>query len=209
VDLTKEPIDTGELVKAAVAPFHLQAEERRVKFLVEIEPGLPRTARVLCLAEGEGRNAVFLATHGWRVTGIDSSRTALEKAAALGQQHGVSVHWATEPHRESPSRLPRLWLVESDLEGYALPDARLELIVCFYYLQRSLFPAIRRALRPGGMIVYETYTVEHLAFTMGPRNPEHLLRPRELWDAFSGFELVFYRELRAGKGIASLLARKP
>jgi len=177
-------------------------------FLCEVLPLLP-PGRALDLATGTGRNAVFLAAHGWRVTGIDSSRTALEKAAALGQQHGVAVHSAGEPHRESSSKLPGLWLLEADLERYPHRAAQLDLVVCFYYLQRSLFPAIQRALRPGGMIVFETYTVEHLAFDKGPRNPEHLLCPGELRDAFSNLELVFYRELRAGKGIASLLARKP
>ena len=62
-----------------------------VGFLQELLPVLPR-GRALDIAMGAGRNAVFLAANGWHVTGVDCSRVALEKAAALAQQHGIAVH---------------------------------------------------------------------------------------------------------------------
>ncbi len=176
-------------------------------FLREVLPLLPR-GRALDLAMGAGRNAVFLASNAWQVTGVDYSRVALEKAASLAGERGVSVHWAAEPQREPPARPPDLLLLEADLEYDNLPPGPFELVVCFYYLQRSLFPMIERALPPGGMLVYETYTREPPAGAGGPHNPEHLLREHELRDAFASLETVFYREFRAGKGIASLLARK-
>lgn len=176
-------------------------------FLREVLPLLPR-GRALDLAMGAGRNAVFLASNAWQVTGVDYSRVALEKAASLAREHGLSVHWAAEPQRELPARQPSLLLLEADLECGNLPPGQFELVACFYYLQRSLFPLIERALPPGGMLVYETYTLEQPASAGGPHNPEHLLREHELRGAFVSLETVFYREFRAGKGIASLLARK-
>ena len=177
-------------------------------FLWEVFPFLPR-GRALDLAMGAGRSAVFLAANGWQVTGIDRARTALEKATALAGERGVHVHWARALPPKSSPRSTGLLLLEADLENCLLPISQFEVIVCFYYLQRSLFAAIQRALRPGGILVYETYTLEQLAFHKGPHNPEHLLRPHELRDAFESLQTLFYRELRAGKGIASLLARKP
>ena len=119
------------------------------------------------------------------------------------------MHWASNLDREPPGKLPGLLLIEADLERSPLPELQFELILCFNYLQRSLFVPMERALRPGGMLVYETYTVEQLAFPEGPHTPDYLLRPYELRDAFGSLETLFYRELRTGKGIASLLARKP
>ncbi len=188
-------------------------------FLREVLPLLTR-GRALDLATGAGRNAVFLAAHGWQVTGIDSSRVALEKAEALAREQNLTVHWAEQwptakkessfrGKRGPASKAPGLLLVKADLENLTPPAAQFELVLCFNYLQRSLFTAIERALQPGGMLVYETYTIEQLVFPSGPRNPAHLLRANELRQAFPGLEILFYREFRAGKGIASLLARKP
>ena len=91
----------------------------------------------------------------------------------------------------------------------ALPANRYSVILCVRYLQRSLFPQISRALRPGGMLLFETYTRAQLDFSGGPRDPAHLLNPGELRRVFPELETVFYRELRAGQGIASLAAQKP
>jgi SAM-dependent methyltransferase len=100
-------------------------------------------------------------------------------------------------------------LVHADLESCTVPVAEFDVILCFYYLQRSLFAPIHHALRPGGMLVYESYTLDQLNFPGGPHNPEHLLNPGELREAFRGLQTLFYREFRVGKGIASLLARRP
>lgn len=175
--------------------------------LQQVLPMLPR-GRALDLAVGAGRNAVLLAANGWHVIGADSSRAALDRAEALAQQRAVPVHRLASPEEPIPAKFSGLWLLEADLECFGLPAQQFELVVCFNYLQRSLFPAIERALRPGGMLVYETYTLEQLAFPHGPRNPEYLLRPGELRQAFPRLDTLFYREFCAGKGMASLVACK-
>ena len=96
-----------------------------------------------------------------------------------------------------------------DLEKPEWPSSAFDLVVCVRYLQRSLFTEISRLLRPGGMVVYETFTQAQLDFAGGPSNPAYLLSQGELHDAFPELRVLFYRELRAGQGIASLAAQKP
>ncbi len=99
-------------------------------------------------------------------------------------------------------------MVLEDLERFDVPPETFDLILCIHYLQRPLFPRIETSLRPGGEVLMETYTRAQLQFACGPRSPEHLLEPGELRAAFPGLQTVFYRELTAGKGIASILARR-
>jgi tellurite methyltransferase len=167
---------------------------------------LPR-GRALDLACGAGRNAVFLASYGWSVVGVDSSRAALGRANALARRRRVELQWGRSLGAEVSAR-PGVVLLEADLEHSSLPASQFDLVSCFHYLQRSLFSPIEHALRPGGMLIYESYTTDQLAFARGPHNPDHLLRPGELREAFSNLKLLFYREVRAGKGIASLVARR-
>ena len=175
--------------------------------LEQLLPMLPR-GRALDLATGAGRNAVFLAANGYCVIGVDSSQVALERAEALARERGVAVHSLGSLGRDFSPKQPGLWLFEADLERLSLPGGQFKLIVCFNYLQRSLLPAIERTLRAGGLLIYETYTLDQLAFPHGPRNPDYLLRPGELREAFPALETLFYREFCTGKGMASLVARK-
>lgn len=161
------------------------------EFLRAHVEGLPRSA-ALDVAMGAGRNAVFLAECGWHVIGIEKSAAAIAKARELAQARGVTLD-----------------IRQVDLEQYELESEGYDLIVCFYYLERRLFPQFARALRPGGAIVFESYTVEQLKFLPGPRNPEHLLGPNELYRAFRHLRLSYYRErVRGGKAVASLVAWK-
>jgi tellurite methyltransferase len=77
------------------------------------------------------------------------------------------------------------------------------------YLQRSLFPRMVRALRPDGVLLMETFTQAQIEFSGGPQNPAYLFETGELREAFPEMCVLFYRELRAGIGIASLVAKKP
>jgi SAM-dependent methyltransferase len=172
-------------------------------FLREVLGWLPR-GTAIDVAMGEGRNAVFLAENGWRVAGVDRSAAALEKAEALARERGVWVGRAAGKSSLPPQ--PGVLLHEADLETDAIPSGRYDVVVCFNYLQRSLFSALEQRVVPGGYLVYETYTIDQLRFAGGPRNPEFLLEPSELREAFCKLETVFYREHNAGKGIASLLA---
>jgi len=152
---------------------------------------------VLDLACGEGHNGVFLAERGLDVTCCDISRDALERAGELAGGRGVTVS---------------LW--EVDLERPGINPLREDVygaILVFRYLHRPLFPCIRKALRPHGLLVYETFTVEQAAFGR-PRNPDHLLRPGELRQTFADWKIVHsFEGLKENplRAMAQLVCRKP
>jgi tellurite methyltransferase len=175
-------------------------------FVRELLPLLPR-GPALDLACGAGRHAMLLASRQ-PVTAIDRSAVGLDLLEQRARDSGLYVRRAGLAEAIATSR-HGIDLVEADLERVCLPEASFKLILCVQYLQRSLFGQIARALAPGGMVLFETYTRAQLEFAGGPKNPEHLLEHGELRVAFPTLRLLFYRELRAGKGIASLIARKP
>ncbi len=160
--------------------------------LVEFRHLLPPSGLALDIACGGGRNAVYLARRGLRVVGLDQSWEALRQGRKQAAQAGVQVDW-----------------VRADLEEFHLPYGAFDLVVCFYYRDPSLYPAMRVLLRPGGWLIYQTFTIDQLHFSEGPRNPAHLLRPGELLGAFADWRVVYYRESRVGRGEAALVTRKP
>jgi tellurite methyltransferase len=181
-------------------------EGEPASFLAECVDLLP-PGRALDVAAGAGRNAVFLAAQGWHVTAVDISGTALEKARLeLNAKPGANER-ATLP-RVARHAGPGIALCEADLDSLHLPPEEFELIVCFRFLNRALFPFLESALRSGGMLVYETYTRDQLAYGQGPQDPAHLLEHGELAHAFPGLRALFYREYNAGRGVAALLAQK-
>ena len=122
-------------------------------FLVENVNILPK-GRVFDVAMGPGRNAIYLAKRGFVVEGVDISAEAIKDALQLARREGVKISAQV-----------------ADLEGrYRIKQHAYEVIICFSYLQRSLIPQIKDALRKGGMVVYETFTVDHAQFRR-PRNP--------------------------------------
>lgn len=162
-------------------------------FLVENAAYLPSTGLALDVAMGLGGNAAFLLERGLRVVGIDISRVALRQAKA---------------------RLPGLMAVLADLTCFPLPERTFDVILNFYYLQRDLWPQYRRALRPGGVLFFETLTQEMRS--IHPEiDPLYLLYPGELRQAFADWEILAYREGweedcgGRRRAVASLVARLP
>jgi 2-polyprenyl-3-methyl-5-hydroxy-6-metoxy-1,4-benzoquinol methylase len=152
---------------------------------------LPTRGKALDIACGSGRNSVWLAQRGLEVTAIDLSGEALRQGKDLALPCGCHVTW-----------------LQDDVESYPFGPNEYDVVACFYYRSPALYAKIRRAIRPGGWLLYETYTLDQLQYASGPRNPEHLLGPGELLDAFRDWHVVFYRETREGRGVASLVARK-
>ncbi len=149
--------------------------------------------RALDVAGGVGRHAIYLAERGWQVTLIDVSDVGVERAKQSARQLGLEIEFCSR-----------------DLSAGELGTEKYDLVIVFFYLQRELFPALMRALRPGGLLIYKTYTSEHpqLSGGGGPTHPMHLLAPNELLRAFSAMRILQYRELVSGKGVAELVAQK-
>ena len=159
---------------------------------INIIPG----AKVLDLAMGGGRNAVFLAKQGFKVEGVDLSEEAVSAAGKLAALNKVKIRAAV-----------------ADLEqGYKIAPRTYDCIICFNYLQRSLIDDIKNGLRKGGLVIYETYIVDQA--TLGrPKNPDHLLGHNELLNMFHDFRCLQYREGifendKGRKAIASIAAMK-
>ena len=164
--------------------------------LVENLSLLPKGGKALDIAMGTGRNALYLASLGFRVTGIDLSAVAVEKCRQKAERLGLPIE-----------------ALVADLERSPLPSNEYDLIVNFYYLQRSLTAQIVAALKPGGVLVFESFTIDQLQFGWGPKSPDHLLRPGELREMFAEMEPLLYHEGvvqgdRGPKAVASLMGRK-
>jgi 2-polyprenyl-3-methyl-5-hydroxy-6-metoxy-1,4-benzoquinol methylase len=176
-------------------------------FLVSMSDRLP-VGRTLCVAEGEGRNAVWLAGQGHEVTAVDASKVGLAKAQKLAGERGVNI--TTE-------------VVEL---GSYLPEPRsYDLIVSIYaHLPRparlDFHPRIVEALKPGGMLVLEAYTPDQLKYgTGGPPDVEKMMSLEVLRDELSGLDFVYAVEtvrdvregsLHTGEGaVVQVVAVKP
>ncbi|XOV90706.1 MAG: SAM-dependent methyltransferase [Pseudomonadota bacterium] len=164
--------------------------------------------RILCLADGEGRNGVYLAEQGYDVTSIDGSAVALAKARRLADARGVT-----------------LTTHQADLFDYDPGEACWDgIVIIFFHMppdkRRQVHALVERALVPGGVLVHEAYTPEQLNFrTGGPPVAEFLQTVSILRQDFPGlvFEhaLELERDVVEGKGhfgrasVVQLIARKP
>jgi len=153
--------------------------------------------RALDIAAGEGRNAVFLAEHGLAVDAVDISRVALNRARKLARARGV-----------------RIRTIVADLDRYPIPGDFYDLIIDFNFLDRRLISGIKKGLKSGGIIMFETYLAGQRSFGLDrPSNPKYLLEPNELLRLFRDFRILFFREgvFKEGgsrRAIASLIAQK-
>jgi tellurite methyltransferase len=172
--------------------IHIQ---RPSEFLV-CNVGMIPPGKVLDLAMGRGRNAVFLAKSGFDVEGVDISEEAVIYARNFARQKKVTIKAEV-----------------ADLEsGYKITPDYYDGIICFNYLQRSLIEDIKKGLKNGGVIIYETYIIDQAVFGR-PDNPAHLLQHNELLRMFQDLRCLKYREgvFKDGsrqKAIASIAAKK-
>jgi SAM-dependent methyltransferase len=173
----------------------------------ELLPLLP-AGPALDIACGTGRHALLLAGRGQNVTAVDFSSVALDILENRARHTRAPVRRSKSFQEVKRPLHGSVELMQADLQQAEIPERRYDLILCIQYLQRSLFPQMTRALRPDGVLLFETYTRAQLEFAGGPRNPAYLLEAGELREAFPELRVLFYRELRAGQGIASLVAKK-
>ena len=148
--------------------------------------------RALDVAMGRGRHVLALARAGCRAFGVDQRLDAVRDAREEARAAGLAIN---------------VWV--ADLTAAPLPRSAFDLIVVTRYLQRDLFPTLRDALKPGGVLVYETFTVRQRERGSGPTSAAYLLEEGELAGYFSGFDVVFYEETLSPEAVARLVARKP
>ncbi len=154
----------------------------------------PRGARTLDVACGRGRHALLLAGAGFPVRAVDRDPGQVAWLNALARRLQLPLDAA---------------VVDLEQGDVDLGEEEWELVLAFNYLHRPLFPALARALKPGGILLYETYTTEQ-AKRGRPTSPEHLLEPGELVRLVAPLEVIRQREGEIeGCARASVAARKP
>ena len=144
----------------------------------------------LDLACGRGQNSLLLAGLGYQVLAVDISPVALNSARQAAQLCGLNE---------------KIQFKQVDLDEWAIPADSFDLIVIFRFLNRSLFPAIKNALRDGGWLLYSTRNIGVLEREPGA-NPSYLLQLAELGDIFGDWEILFYEDGEVDSGIVT---RKP
>lgn len=158
-----------------------------------------RLAPILDLACGRGRHSIAAAEAQSRVIAIDRNRDSLAVLQAVARSRELAIQ-CIRADIEDPEEIP-------------LKPGSCGAILVFRFLYRPLAPKIEAALVPGGLLLYETFTLEQLEFASGPRNPAHLLAAGELRNLFPGLRVASYREDIVGDdrptALAHLAAYKP
>ena len=151
---------------------------------------------ILDLACGDGHNGILLARKNLGVICCDKSREAIERARRLATENGVTVEF---------------WQVDLEREGInPLPEEFYGGILVFRYLHRPLIPSMKKALKKGGILIYETFTVEQPKFGK-PHNPDFLLRPGELSEWFEHWKILHHFEgikNNPKRAVAQIVCRK-
>lgn len=158
----------------------------------QIQPG-----EGLDIGCGAGRDTIYLVMHGWRMTGIDRNPDALRRVQQLASRQHVTVT-----------------TLELDLETGQDPfgrfaDAQFALITVARYLHRPLFPWLKRLLKPGGILIYQTFMQGAEQFG-SPRNPNFLLKPGELAQVFAGMDILLdtVETLADGRPVSAFICRQ-
>lgn len=187
--LAEGPVERGEKSARLWRPHKLL--EEAIAITKSRESNGPRALDIAC---GSGRDAVFLAMNGFKVEAWDVLPDALERCDELAMRWGVRVQTACRD-------------VETDMQ---IPANAYDLLCVFNFLHRPLMPIIAQAVKPGGLLVYETFTTRQRELFGKPHRDNHLLQPGELPEWFQDWDQIVSREGLTGPGrwAASLIARK-
>lgn len=179
------------------------------RFLAAQKARLRSRERALCVADGEGRNSVWLAEQGLEVDAFDFSPVAVEKARRLAEERGVRVNHEV-----------------ASVDGWRWPQGGYDAVVAIFVqfadpaMRGRMFARMKAALKPGGLLLLEGYTPKQLEYrTGGPSKVENLYTAALLREAFDGFEILELREYEeeleegwrhAGRSaLVDLVARAP
>ena len=152
-------------------------------FLKENVNVMPK-GKVLSLAEGEGRNAVFLARQGYRVTAVDTSQVGLEKASRLAKAHGVHIE-----------------CIHADLIEYDPGEAQWDGVISIFCplpanVREKVHAKVIAGLKPGGIFLLENYTPKQLAYgTGGGNDTETMMTAKTVRREFPGMHFDHLKEL--------------
>lgn len=143
--------------------------------------------RVLCVADGEGRNSVWLARQGLQVDAFDIAEVGVRKAQKLAESAGVHVNYRVADCDQWPWQASAYDAVVAIFVQFADPEMR-----------ARLFANMVRTLKPGGLLILQGYTPKQLEYkTGGPPILSHLYTPELLREAFGALEIVELREYEA------------
>jgi len=156
---------------------------------------LPETGLALDAASGVSANGLFLARRGFHVIALDISEYALRLAVNRAREQGLCLDAAVY-----------------DLSVPWLPPGRFDVILNFHFLDRATLPVYDSALKPGGLLFFESFVkIENV-----PDNPVYYFESGELKDYYSSYEIIYYQETQLPpgerhpeRGLAQLVARKP
>jgi SAM-dependent methyltransferase len=170
-----------------------ERSRRPASWLLEHAHLLPREGRALDVACGRGRHARWLAERGLTTLAVDRNADSVQDVNDVARASGLPL---------------RADVLDLEAGGHPLPRSTFDVIVVIHYLHRPLFGALIDALAPGGVLVYETFTVAQAARGK-PTNPDFLLRPGELIELVRPLEILASREGDyEGQMIAGVIARR-
>ena len=169
-------------------------------YLASKDAELPKHGRALSVADGEGRNSVWLAQHGLWVDALDFSPVAVAKARALAAARDVKVNFAVANVVALNWPVATYDVIAAIFIQFATPDERARLFAWF-----------KRALKPGGILSLQGYRVEQLGYrTGGPPEIDHLYTPSMVREAFADCEILemaaYDAELHEGSGHSGMSA---
>ncbi len=151
---------------------------------------------VLDLACGRGQNGLFVARLGIPVILADRNPELLRKAMKAAEGKGLQVTF---------------WEVDLEIDQNPLKEHQYRAILVFRYLHRPLIPHIKKGIKSGGILIYETFSSQQPLYGR-PHNPDHLLERAELFNWFKDWEVIHYFEglqENPRRSIAQLVCRKP